>query len=289
MVEGASRFLCWARLVLAGLVLSVGAGGEGSWAWAAGRDREVLLGALGDAEPGVRERALGELLTDESVAPEELILFYKEAQNPEQRNRLRGAYQHHVIRRMRVRSFGDASGGGSIGIAHAAVAAGGLPQFKRSAVRVVRCFPGFPGYAYLRAGDLIVAVGGQAVPAMSQAREIETWFVERIKEHQAGAVVELTVERDGRAVGVTFQLASVAALQGMYRDRDMALQEPFLSQWKAARDLLVGPVAVDAWRVDLPGLKGLEEGGAVEAAEIDPGFEEPVWIEPGVEDFEVEP
>lgn len=183
----------------------------------------------------------------EPLDHEALRALYAAAQHPEQRHRLLTVARHHVLRLVRQERFKDA-GRGAIGIQHQSFAAGELSRLNQPGLLVVKTFPGFPGYTRLQAGDLIVGIDGQAFATGLSANMAANEFINEIQRRQAGGVVRLEVYRDAEKVSVSIQLASLSALQAMYRNAGQ-LQQPFADAWTVQKQKIVSqqhrPAPVD--------------------------------------------
>lgn len=221
------------------------------------RPREEVLAALDDAEFAVRESASAFLLTDNTLDKEVLKELMKKAKSPEQRQRLLRVAEHHVLREMREREFGDlqrqdealrderfqpASRPASVGYSYDPVLAHENPQADLPGVRVVATMPGFPGHAHLRRDDIIVQINGRGLSNHLTENDITDWVKRQIATRQAGQTIDFTVLRDGKPLAIQMVCAEGVALNYMYTTdafEAAARKEPYQRAWEQARDELV--------------------------------------------------
>ena len=202
-----------------------------------------LLADLASDDFETRQQASSQLLVDELITPDEIAAMYRRSWSIEQRHRLLAIARHHVIRQLRVARFAH-RGSGSIGIIHRAMTSEQLPELGEPAVRVIYTLAGFPGYAYLEPGDLILAVDDQPIPELGDPEKMGQRFVAMIQKHRANDTVRFAVRRDGETLLLTFRLAGSAALGAVYHAHNQKLQPAFVEPWQAFRDEMlvsVGP------------------------------------------------
>ncbi len=214
-----------------------------------------LLERLGHPDYAQREAATSELLLDPHPDSEALRELFLAAPLPEQRWRLLNVIQHHTLTQLRETLF-PPDGDPAIGFSHdIRRQARLLPDGREaSVVYVVSTLPGFPGFAHLRTGDLIIEVDDQPLPPdldnalfrqRLQTREVDGQATGR----EAGEPIALTVIRGTQTLRVELTLATVDALERMYT-QSPTLQEPFHSRWNQARDeLLAAAPPVDQLHV----------------------------------------
>ncbi len=199
----------------------------------------LVLVALGDADFAKRHAAMRKLLADESVTPDEVAAAFAKATSVEQKHRLISIARHHLLRLARNRDFPlparnvqGQSIPGALGLTHGPVISEDLPQLKQSGVRVRRTLPGFPAYASLEVGDLIVGIEGNAIPAGFSAEQISRHFGDAIQLVPAGSSVVLQIHREGKTVDVKVKLAPHASLGGMYQPE---LRANYEREWEKFR------------------------------------------------------
>lgn len=194
----------------------------------------ALLAALSSPDFDEREAATRGLLTDEQRDLPSLQRLWNEASTVEARHRLLGVIRHLFLVEQAQAMF-PAGGRGAIGVSHRTLSEAAGPM---TGAQVVTTLPGFPGHAYLQAGDVITAVEGRPLRAGEGVEVLS----ERVQQLEQGQVVSLSVWRDGRGREVAFPLGSMNALVAMYGGQ--GLGEPFASRlaamerglWAAAGD-----------------------------------------------------
>ena len=221
-----------------------------------GEPREAVVEALGHEDFAVRESAEAILLTDNTLGKAEIKALIDAADSPEVRQRLLRVAEHHVLREMRERDFGANArpadpelprvqldpAPASIGYSYEPVMAHENPQMQVPGVRVIATMPGFPGYAHLRQGDIIVQIAGQGLSPNHQHHDITNWVRWRISAHAAGDTMAMTVLRGGEAIQIELVCAQGMALDHMYTTdafETAARKEPYKQQWRQARAELV--------------------------------------------------
>lgn len=191
--------------------------------------RPAVLEALGSDDFATRERATREMLQDESLTPEQRDELFRSAWTPEQVHRLLEIDKHLTLTLVRKKAFMSSEpAAGSIGVMHHTVAPGGAPGLEQPAVEVVSGVMGFPGYAYLQPGDLILAVDGRQVEADANGDS----FRKLIQGKREGSLVELRVLREGTVVNVRFELASATALDVTTRQEQQRASGGFGHAWR---------------------------------------------------------
>ena len=220
------------------------------------RDRQDVVAALDHEKFAVRESAQAALLTDNTLGKAALKQLIEQAKSPEQRQRLLRIAEHHVLRELRERDFGQAvepaeidgavpfrraSRPASVGYSYEPVMAHENPHAQLAGVRVIATMPGFPGHAHLRSGDIIVQIAGQGLSANHQHHDITNWVRWRISAHQAGDTMAFTLLRDGELLTIELVCAEGLALGHMYTTdafETAARKEPYKRAWREAHDEL---------------------------------------------------
>ncbi len=200
-----------------------------------------VLAELGDDEYRVRQAATRGLLADDALTQEGLDRLFVTSEIPEQRHRLLRVARHHLLRRMIDERYGKLAGPGSMGLSHQMVEAWGLNEESRAGVMVVITLPGFPAYALLEPGDVIVEFDGKPITKKVTA----TQFQQMIRGHQAGEVVGLTVLRDGSPIDIPFQLGNGQALGEVYDTNRLALTAQYRQAWLQERSRMEGLLGPD--------------------------------------------
>ena len=224
------------------------------------RSRADVVSALNHKDFAVRQSAEAHLLGDSTLSSAAIKQLLKEANSPEQRHRLIRVAEHHVLREIRERDFGQANkkkdepGGGlnlqrlgdagssaAIGYSYEPVLARENPHADLAGVRVIATMPGFPGHAHLRKGDLIVSIDGQTLSNAHQQHDITAWVRWRISVHDAGDEIDFTVIRDGKPLAIKLICAEGAALNSMYTTdafEAAARKAPYEQAWREAREAM---------------------------------------------------
>jgi len=192
------------------------------------------IAQLSDPDFAVREAAYFDLLGETEVDEARLMYWMRLANSLEARHRVLNAAQHHVLKNSIRKVYAD-SRQASVGLTQQAVRAQDAPDLQRAAVLVVMTFPGFPAYAQLKPGDMIVRFAGEDMP---DDLAVDT-FRDMVQQHENGDEVELTVIRQGKPLDLKFQLGSFEALSRMYEHNERALEPPFREQWAKVRAKLL--------------------------------------------------
>jgi hypothetical protein len=238
--------VCRAAIILMVLMLSAAAA-------RAAIDEAALLRDLQSPDYAVRDAASQRMLEDESLGQADFRRLYAAAVTPEQRQRLLDAARHHFLRAAQedATKLGGAS---SMGLTLLPlVPAGEIAGIDQPAARVGATYPGFPAYAQLKPGDLILTIDGREVPD-AEAGGIPA-FIERIKAHPLDRPLNITGLRGGEPFAVTMKPASRTALQTIYSADGAELRAELEEGWmKERRELEKLAPAAPALRVVLPPL-----------------------------------
>ncbi len=171
-----------------------------------------------DAE--TRERATTSLMIRTDLPADALGTAYRAARSPEQRMRLTRIATHRFYAAQTARAEAPDHDSASLGIS-----IGDLPD-QRRVIRPFQCpdvktpaflitgtLPGFPAYAFLRPGDLIVAINSEPFTDDLVAQK----FTERVKSFAPGDIVTLDVIRDSKPIAVRLRLDSLHRLQDVHQ------------------------------------------------------------------------
>lgn len=216
------------------------------------RSRDAVIAGLDHADFAVRESAEAFLLTDNTLDKAALQQLIQQAKSPEQRQRLLRVAEHHVLRGMRERDFGnqpqagddeqidpfrDPSRSASVGYSYEPVLAHENPDADLPGVRVTATMPGFPGHAHFRRGDIIVQINGQGLSNHHREHEITNWVRSQIASHEAGDTIGFTIQRGGKLLAVEVVCAEGPALDHMYTTDGFdsaARKGQYQREWEAA-------------------------------------------------------
>lgn len=215
------------------------------------RSRDDVVAALNHEDFDVRESAQAHLLTDDALDKAALKQLIRQADSPEQSQRLMHVAEHHIMRELRERDFGPEAQGlddgapqrprirpASVGYSYEPVMAHENPQGALPGVRVIATMPGFPGHAHLRRGDIIVQISGHSLSPHHQHHDITNWVRWRIAAHQAGDTMEFTVLRNSELLTIRLVCAEGLALDHMYTTdafEAAARKAPYRRAWQNAR------------------------------------------------------
>jgi C-terminal processing protease CtpA/Prc len=189
---------------------------------------ERLIASLTSTDYATREAATTQLMVREDLDDGMMKAAFQAARTPEQTHRLIRIALHRFYRNLNpaVTTSAEVSEGG-LGVATRGGAARIVrphqhPELPGAAFLVTETLPGFPAYAYLRSGDLILAIGDTPV-------NDETSFSETIRRYRAGDRVRFRLMRYGHTLEVSFALDSLGRLQDVYKEG------PLGETWAASR------------------------------------------------------
>ncbi|XAM01661.1 hypothetical protein OT109_09730 [Phycisphaeraceae bacterium D3-23] len=206
------------------------------------RDIGGAVESLFGGDNGAAEAALA-LLLDDAMDGEGLAEMVRSAQTAEQFARLRAIIQHHVLTRLRQEELADLEDDTVlIGFQFSVMPTAGrvgagtdelVEQYPWGA-QVSSTTAGFPGFAYLRVGDMIVAISDEPIP--QNLATGQQFIIDTVKAHTLDQHVAMTVIRNGQALELRIPLARAAALPEMYDARTVTrnLIDPFLFLWEEA-------------------------------------------------------
>jgi len=203
--------------------------------------REQLLDQLGSESHEIREAATVALLADDTLNEQAIRELLEQAQSPEQRHRLLRIAEHHIIRIAWQAQFQGEQSLGSIGFSYDVLAASDNPHHRRPALQILNTLVGFPGYVYLRPGDLVLALNG-AVPPSGNLVVTQDWVRAIIGSRGSDGRIAMTLLRDGEVLELDVPCGRLDALQGVYQvsQRGVSLRTPeYEILWPAARRRLL--------------------------------------------------
>lgn len=203
----------------------------------------TTLEQLSSPQFEARETATYSLLADNSITSGDIAQAYQLASDPEQRNRLLLIARHHLTRRLHANLPQIPGQPGAMGLLHQPVTPDQSPQLTTCAVRVVQTYPGFPAYAYLRPGDLILSVDNEPMKTRATPEQISEDFQAIVRRKLVGERIDLAILRDGKTLKVSFPLAAMTSLREMYEQNTGQLEPRYREIWEKAEKSLVGPAA----------------------------------------------
>jgi hypothetical protein len=203
---------------------------------------DTVLRELADPNYDTRQRATQALLANDALTPEDIRRLYAASTLAEQRHRLLDAAHHHFLRRVIEQQFPvNAADGrnavGSLGVLLADAAPSetvDVPEIGQAA-SIRSTYPGFPAYASLRPGDLVVAVNDTPLPTRDNPEAARNRFTALIKQHKPGESVRLTLYREGKRMEVTSKLAPFEALTSLYVQSELMLMPNIQQRWLMER------------------------------------------------------
>lgn len=209
-----------------------------------------LVALLADKNFATREAAMTELLQDTTLDEPAIRALLLQAKSPEQRQRLISLAQHHLVRVLREGFENQRPGDrAAVGFSHRPIPPDQNPYADRGASVITNTMPGFPGFVYLRPGDIILQINGRPCPYRSED-QIQDWVAVAITANPAGAPTTLTIGRGGREIELTFEASSISALSAFYITTSgrANLKGEYDRVWLAARERLLA---------DLPDVEAL--------------------------------
>lgn len=214
---------------------------------------------LSDESFAARQSATAALMNIDTLTAEQVVKLVADAKTPEARQRLHRVARHHLVRKFIEEHYREPAGpNGCLGVSMVSLS----PSQDRSepgerpSVGVGQVFPGFPAAGKLEQGDRITAVDGKALPS-GTPEAVRAAFVTMVTSNQPGAVVPLTVVRDGKEREVRVKLASMMALRDIYANGTPMITIPELAETYRLLDRRLADAAgapTPALKVDLSAL-----------------------------------
>jgi len=216
-------------------------------------DDTQVLTELGDEDYAVRQAATRRLLQDDGISQGDLDRLFIKCESPEQRHRLLRIAQHHDIRRTIAARFQGMAGSGSMGLSHTVVQVraedtDGLATRTVAGVMAALTLPGFPAYATMDPGDVIIEFDGQPIPD----KVTGPMFQQMIQARRAGETIDMTVVRNGVVQSIQMTLSNSQALGETYHSGGIVLNSPYREQWAQTRDRMLSLIEGEAGSDDSP-------------------------------------
>lgn len=174
---------------------------------------ESLLADLDDESFAVREAASTALMLHADLDDTRLAKAMRAAKRPEQKQRLIVIVMHRFFARLAPQK-GD--GGGAMGCIGIDISQLNLvrpdqhPELEHTGLLVTRTRVGFPAFAQMRPGDIVLSFQGKR---FGEHLEDHQAFVAAIQEHRAGDTIKMTVMRSGKVVDIDLKLDHLIRLQ----------------------------------------------------------------------------
>ncbi|MAG17068.1 MAG: PDZ domain-containing protein [Pirellulaceae bacterium] len=213
-------------------------------------DDARLMGQLSRFDYASRQRARKRLLLRDDLTEQGYKRLIDQAKFPEQRHRILDAARHHMLRKSIVRDF-QGHVPGSLGVRLHEASDEATLRAGAPAVRLGATMPGFPAYASIEPGDLLVAVNQQNIPVGKTARSgLAEVVSQMIRTNIADREITLTVFRRGRLVDVRVTLAPYNALDSRTQKSIFTpyghLRPKYQLEWRELRARLVADVTLEA-------------------------------------------
>lgn len=183
--------------------------------------RGQLVEQLADPDYAVRASATTGLMLDETLDEPTLRQLLLDNDHPERRRRLLLIAEHHLMRAICEEVADQAPDPvntpdtGSVGFSYNPLLPEHNPHTDHAAVVILTTLPGFPGYALLRPGDLILAIDGASTRS-SNAQSIQRWLGGAIARHRPRDTVTLTIYRNEQTLDLEVTCGSLKALNEVY-------------------------------------------------------------------------
>ncbi|XAM01662.1 hypothetical protein OT109_09735 [Phycisphaeraceae bacterium D3-23] len=176
---------------------------------------------LADADYAKRAAASAALMRDDTLDEPALRAMLLADDHPERRRRLLAIAEHHIMRGLVAEVARDPRepdappDRGAVGFSYDPLLPDNNPHGPGAGLIVLATMPGFPGYAYLQTGDIILAIAGRSTRSAT-VTSIRNWVQLEIGRHREGDRVTLTVHREGETFDVEIPCASITALNEVY-------------------------------------------------------------------------
>lgn len=214
-------------------------------------DDAQVLADLGSEDFALRQYVTQRMLQDNGLTQDDLDRLFAKSQTPEQRHRLLRIARHHDIRRMIEVRFQDQASSGSMGLSHAVVRVqvtedDESPAESRAGIMAALTLPGFPAYATMHPGDVIIEFDGQPMPD----KVTGPMFQQMIQGRRAGDTIDLTIVRSGIVDRIEMTLSNSQALGEVYHSSGVVLNSPYREQWAKTREAMLSLINNESQRDD---------------------------------------
>ena len=214
-------------------------------------DDAQVLADLGSEDFALRQYVTQRMLQDNGLTQDDLDRLFAKSQTPEQRHRLLRIARHHDIRRMIDARFQDQASSGSMGLSHAVVRVQVAEDEKstaesRAGIMAALTLPGFPAYATMDPGDVIIEFDGQPMPD----KVTGPMFQQMIQGRRAGDTIDLTIVRSGVVDRIEMTLSNSQALGEVYHSSGVVLNSPYREQWAKTREAMLSLINNEPQRDD---------------------------------------
>jgi hypothetical protein len=184
--------------------------------------REELVERLADPEYAVRAAATAALLRDNTLDEPALraMLELPTARDPERRRRLMIVAEHHLMRTI-IHAWTEentpigARASAAVGFSYNPLLPDKNPYGEDAGLIILATMPGFPGYAYLRPGDVVLSIDGKTT-RVGTIESVRRWVRSAIGAHLDGGTVRMTIQRGEDTLELAMPCTGIDALNEMY-------------------------------------------------------------------------
>lgn len=201
------------------LIVATVLGGMSCVAWGQEAEKpaeptvEALIADLAADSFAKREAASTALMLRKGLDDAQLSKALRAAKSPEQKQRLIVVVMHRFYARLAVPEKDKGQAMGCIGIDISPfnlVRPDQHPELDQTGLLVTRTRVGFPAYAQMRAGDIVLSFQGKN---FGEHLDDHQAFVDAIQKQRAGDVVKMDVLRAGKRIAIDLKLDHLIRLQ----------------------------------------------------------------------------
>ncbi len=184
--------------------------------------REELVERLADPEYAVRAGATAALLRDNTLDEPALraMLELPTSSDPERRRRLLIVAEHHLMRAI-IRAWTEENTpigvreSAAVGFSYNPLLPDKNPYGEDAGLIILATMPGFPGYAYLQPGDVVLSIDGKTT-RVGTIESVRRWVRSAIGAHLDGGTVRMTIQRGEDTLELAMACIGIDALNEMY-------------------------------------------------------------------------
>jgi hypothetical protein len=189
-----------------------------------------VIDDLDNGDFAVRRLATERLLTDESLALEQIRAWLARDLTLEQTRRLLNVARHHVLlNTLASESVREEPAQPiALGFRHQPGAHLNEQDQPIGAILVIATLPGLPAHGRLRPGDLLMRINDQTFPRNVRFQD----FAKHITQLPAAKPLAIDLIRDGQPIYLTLPVSSLAIMTRLYNEQSK-LREPYARAWQA--------------------------------------------------------
>ena len=184
--------------------------------------RDEWVGLLAAPDYPTRAEATTALLQDNTLDAQVLRAMLEDpsAAHPERRHRLLMIAEHHLMREI-VEAWtaenipADEHQKAAIGFSYDPILPANNPYSEHAAVMLLVTMPGFPGYAYLQPGDVVLAINDQT-PRARTLQAVREWVRGTVGARRVGDQVRMTVQRGEDTLELVVPCSGIQSLSATY-------------------------------------------------------------------------